>query len=180
MTTIDASSNLKFVSRSKELIVTNGVKHLPHEIEGVIDQARIKGITQTFAVRFTHRLPGFVTSCSGTTMIKPTAKLAMKSSTRLFEPWYCSPGTRPQVLPLASGPLDKTSLRKLSWGKVSASLAQGQYEAQEEFNAWMLQSYRDAHFLEPHDDIERELMTVLLNILGLDKPELGTNTQSPP
>lgn len=180
LATIDASGNLKLIGRSKELIVINGVKYLPHELEGAIDQARITGVTQSFVVCFAHRPSG-----SNTEEIyviyqhdynTNDSEARMGSLHSITRTVVLFAGARPRVLPLASGRLDKTTLGKLSRAKIQASLAQGLYKDQEVLNARMLQSYCDAHFSKPRDNIERTLMAVFLDSLSLDTLELGIDT----
>lgn len=40
----------------------------------------------------------------------------------------------------------------------------------------MLQSYRDAHFLEPQNDIERDLMAIFMDTPGIGDPDMGIDT----
>ncbi|KAL9640460.1 MAG: hypothetical protein Q9164_000279 [Protoblastenia rupestris] len=180
LATIDASGNLKLVGRSKELIIINGVKYLPHELEVAIDQARITGVTQSFVVCFAHRPSGsnaeeiYVVYQHDYNSIDSEARMEALHS--IIRTVVLFAGARPRVLPLASGWLDKTTLGKLSRTKIQASLAQGQYKDQEDLNARMLQSYRDAHFSEPRDNIERTLMTVFLDALGHDTLQMGIDT----
>ena len=180
LATIDASGNLKLTGRSKEMIIVNGVKYLPYELEGAIDQARIPGVSQSFVVCFANRL-----SNSSTEEIyviyqheyhTGDSEARMKTLHSIVRTVMLFAGARPRVLPLPSGRLNKTTLGKLSRAQTQASLAQGQYKDQEVLNTQMLQSYRDAHHLEPQDDIERTLMTVLIDTLKIDDLELGIDT----
>lgn len=180
LATIDMSGNLRLVGRSKELIIINGVKYLPHEIEGAIDHASITGVTQSFIVCFAHRPSG-----SNTEEIyiiyqydydANDSEARMETLHAIVRTVVLFAGARPHVLPLAPGWLDKTTLGKLSRAKIQFSLAQGQYKDQEDLNARMLQSYRDVHISEPRDDIERTLMTVFLDTLNLDNLEMGIDT----
>ena len=180
LATIDASGNLKLLGRSKELININGVKYLPQELEGAIDQANIKGITQSFVVCFAHHSSG-----SNTEEIyvvyqhdydRNDSEARMETLRSIIHTVILFAGARPRVLPLASGWLNKTTLGKLSRAKIQSLLAQGHYREQEDHDARMLQSYRDAHFSEPRDGIERTLMTVFLDTLSLGGLEMGIDT----
>ena len=180
LATIDASGNLKLIGRSKEVIIVNGVKYLPYELEGAIDQARIPGVTQSFVVCFANR-----PSDSSTEEIyviyqheyyTDDSEARMATLHSIIRTVMLFAGARPRVLPLPSGRLNKTTLGKLSRTKIQASLAQGQYKDQEALNNRILQSYREAHHLEPQDDIERTLMTVLIDTLDVDDLEMGIDT----
>ncbi len=177
---IDSDGNLKLVGRSKELIIINGIKYLPHELEVAIDQARIRGVTQSFVVCFAHRPSGsntehiFVLYQHAYDTNDSAARMeTLHSIIRIVMRFA---GARPHVLPLTPGRLEKTALGKLSRAKIQASLAQGQYGDQESFNVQMLQSYRGSHFSEPQNDAESALMTVVAESLGLDNLEMGIDT----
>ncbi|KAL8743968.1 MAG: hypothetical protein Q9190_003737 [Brigantiaea leucoxantha] len=178
--TIDASGNLKLIGRSKELIVINGVKYLPYEIENAIDQARIIGVAQSLVVCFAHR-----PSRSSTEEIyvvyqheydEDDSESRLKVLHSITRTVMLFTGARPHVLPLASGWFGKTTLGKLPRAKIQASLAQGQYEEQEALNARILKSYRNAHFSEPRNDTERTLMTIVIDTLGVDSLEMDIDT----
>ena len=180
LATIDASGNLKLVGRSKELIIINGVKYLPHELEGAIDQAHITGVTQSFVVCFAHRPSG--SNTEGIYVVYQheydtnDSEARMDTLHSIIRTVVLFAGARPHVLPLPSGRLDKTTLGKLSRAKIQASLLQGQYKDQEALNIRMLRSCRDAHFSKPRDDIERTLMTIFSDTLSLDSLEIGIDS----
>ena len=180
LATIDASGYLRLVGRSKELIIVNGVKYFPHELEGAIDQAGIPGVTQSFVVCFANRSSD--SSTEGVYVIyqqeydiddseaRMTTLHAIISTVMLFA------GARPRVLSLRPGQLNKTTLGKISRTKVQASLEQGDYKDQEAFNDRMLQSYREEHLLEPQNDIERTLMTIFMDNTRIGGLDMGIDT----
>ena len=180
LATIDASGNLRLIGRSKDLITINGVNYLPHEFEGAVDQAMISGVAQSFVVCFANRSSD--SSTEGIYVIyqqeynindseaRMTTLHSIISTVMLFA------GTRPHVLPLPPGQLNKTTLGKISRTKVQASLEQGDYEDQEIFNDRMLQSYREAHLLEPQNDIERTLMTTFMDNTRIGGLDMGMDT----
>ena len=180
LASIDASGNLKLIGRSKELIVVNGIKYLPHKLEGAINQANILGITQSYVVCFGHR-----PSRSSTEEIYVIyqheyspydSEARMKTLNSIVRTVILFAAARPRVLPLPWGRLKKMTLGKLSRSKIQASLAQGLYTDDEILNTRMLQSYRDAHLLGPQDDIERILMTVFMNTLSINDLEMGSDS----
>lgn len=177
LATIDTSGNLQLIGRSKELIIINGVKYLPHELESAIDQAEIKGITQSFVVCFAHRASNSITEeiyvVYQHAYDANDVEARMETLHSIIRTVMLFAKARPRVLPLAAGRLNKTTLGKLSRAKIQASLAQGQYDDQEYHNVQMLQSYRYAHFAEPQDDVERMLVRVFLETLSLDSLEMG-------
>ncbi|PLB44112.1 alpha/beta-hydrolase [Aspergillus steynii IBT 23096] len=80
---------------------------------------------------------------------------------------------RPRVLPLAPGRLKKTTLGKLSRSKIQNAMIQGKYTDQEELNERILQSYHDAHFSAPRDEMDCTLMTVFKQTIGLWDMDMG-------
>ncbi|CAD6584664.1 MAG: hypothetical protein ASARMPRED_001828 [Alectoria sarmentosa] len=189
LATIDASGNLQLVGRSKELIIINGVKYLPHELESAIDQAGIIGVTQSFVVCFAHHAANAITEeiyvVYQHAYDANDIEARMETLHSISRAVMLFAKTRPRILPLAPGRLNKTTLGKLSRAKIQASVSQGQYKDQEYQNVQMLQSYRDAHFAEPQNDIERILVRVFLDTLntdeltmGIDNPILDTGVSS--
>ena len=180
LATIDASGNLKLIGRSKELIIVNGRKYVPHEIECAIEEARIPGVAKSFVACFAHRLSESSTEevyviyqheyDTNDSEARVNALHSIVRTVLLFA------GARPRVLPLPPGRLNKSTLGKLSRSKIQTSLVQGQYEDQEALNTRLLQSYQDAHLLAPQDDVEQQLMTVFIDTLGLDEVEMGIDT----
>ncbi|KAL9592653.1 MAG: hypothetical protein Q9179_006499 [Wetmoreana sp. 5 TL-2023] len=180
LATIDHSGNLRLVGRSKELIIINGVKYLPHELEAAIDHARITGITQSYVICFAHRPPG---SHNDEIYVLYQHEYDANDSHARMETLHSIirivmlfAGTRPRVLPLPSGRLDKTTLGKLQRAKIQAWLAQGQFKDQEALNTQMLDSYRTTHFSDPRNHIERTLVNLFADTLNIKYLEMGIDT----
>lgn len=177
---IDPEGYLKLAGRSKELIIINGVKHLPHEIESAVDQARITGVAESFVVCFAHR--SSISSAEEIYVVyqheysQYDYEARMDAMQSIVRTVVLSAAARPRVLPLAPGLLQKTSLGKLSRAKVQTSLTKGQYKDQEDLNSEMLKRYHTAHHSEPQDETEKTLMTLFLENLGLDDLQMGTET----
>ena len=177
--TIDVYGTLRLVGRSKELIIVNGVKYLPHELEDAIEQADIAGVARSHVVCFIHRPAGADTEYiqvvyqqeydinDGETRMD--ALLAIIRTVVLFA------GTRPRVLPLAAGRLERTTLGKLSRTKIRASLLRGEYQDLVEIDAQILQAYRARHAVEPQTATEQKLMQIFHD-LDLGSLEMGINT----
>ncbi|KAL8949402.1 MAG: hypothetical protein Q9222_004485 [Ikaeria aurantiellina] len=177
LATIDESGNLKLVGRSKELIIINGVKYLPYEIEETIVKANISGVAQSLVVCFGHRGPNSddeeicVVYQQDYDNNDIAARIeALHSIIRTVALFAQS---QPRVLPLPLGWLHRTALGKLSRTKIQASLAQGQYKEHEDFNAQMIATHRKEHFREPQDDTERALMKVFIDTLGRNALDLS-------
>ncbi|KAL8920035.1 MAG: hypothetical protein Q9208_006490 [Pyrenodesmia sp. 3 TL-2023] len=180
LATFDSHGHLNLVGRSKELININGVKYLPREIEATINDAWIPGVAQSFVVCFAHR-----PSSSDTEevyivyqhqYVANNSKARMETLHSILHMVALFAGTRPRVLPLPPGRLEKTALGKISRAKVQASLAQGQYYEEEAHNDQMLCSFQKAHCSEPRNKLERTLLTIIAKTLDLHDLQIGIDT----
>ncbi|KAL8836162.1 MAG: hypothetical protein Q9170_003015 [Blastenia crenularia] len=177
---IDSKGHLNLVGRSKELININGVKYLPHEIETTINEAWITGVAQSFVVCFAHR-----PSSADTEEIyliyqhqydANDSKARIEALHSILHEVALFAGSRPRVLPLPPGRLEKTALGKISRAKVLASLIRGQYHEEEVHNERMLQSYQKAHFSEACNEVERTLITIIAETFNLNDLPINVDT----
>ncbi|CAG8961336.1 hypothetical protein HYFRA_00013797 [Hymenoscyphus fraxineus] len=183
MACIDADGNLELVGRSKELVIINGVKYIPHELETAILHAEINGISPSFVTCFAYRSAHASSEeiyvvyqheyDSKDVEARMTTLQSIIRTVALFA------GTRPRVLPLPPGRMHKTTLGKISRAKIRDSLSQGNYKDEEELDANMLRSYREAHLSEPCNETERNLMAVFLDVLGPSDPDIGMSVETP-
>ncbi|EHK97899.1 Acetyl-CoA synthetase-like protein [Glarea lozoyensis ATCC 20868] len=177
---IDATGRLSLVGRAKDLIIINGVKHIPHEIESAIETAQLPGISKSFVVCFAYRRSGSANEDIYVVYqhaYDPHDKIArhetLQSINRLV---LMFAGARPRVLPLPCGRLEKSTLGKLSREKIRTALTRGEYKEQEELNNTIIHSYRQTTFSAPRDDTETTLMAVLLKLLDFGDLEMGIDT----
>ena len=186
--TIDARGTLRLVGRSKELIIVNGVKYLPHELEDAIERAECPGVARSFVICFAHRPKDTDTEQVYVVYQREydekdsEARMdAVQAIVRTVMLFVCA---RPRILPLAPGRLERTTLGKLSRAKVRTSLLRGEYQDQIEIDTQMLQAYRERHGAEPRNATERTLMEVFRNLdlgsleMGIDHPILDTRVTS--
>ncbi|KAL8906483.1 MAG: hypothetical protein Q9207_002021 [Kuettlingeria erythrocarpa] len=180
LATIDSNGHLNLVGRSKELININGVKYLPHELEATINEAWLPGVAQSFVVCFAHRSSG--SDAEEVYLLyqhqydADDVEGRMETLHSILHLVALFAGTRPRVLPLPPGRLDKTALGKIPRAKVQASLAKGQYYEEEVHNDRMLRSHEKTHFSEPRNELERTLLTVIAETLKLDDVHLSVDT----
>lgn len=141
--TIVASGVLRLVGRSKELVNINGVKYLPHELESAIERAEIAGVARSYMVCFAYRSKGAITeNIYVVYQLEYDAKnceARMDALQNIIRTVILFAGTRPFVLPLAPGHLERTTLGKLSRAKVRTSLLRGDYQQQADIDTQMLQ-----------------------------------------
>ncbi|MCJ1331967.1 hypothetical protein MMC10_008659 [Thelotrema lepadinum] len=186
--TIDAYGILRLIGRSKELINVNGVKYLPHEIEAAIEQAEITGIARSFVVCFAHRDPGagseHVCVIYQRDYDAHNREARMNTLQAIIRTLMLFVGGQPRVLPLGPGWLERTTLGKLSRGKIRASFLRGDYQNETDVDTKMLQAYRDHHAADPNNVTECKLAEVFHGLdlgsleVGIDTPILDTGISS--
>lgn len=178
--TIDKKGNLRLVGRSKELIIINGVKYLPREIERAIEQARIPGIDECFVACFAHRTPGTNTEeiyvVYQHSYDTDDVKARLETLRSIIRVVLLFAGARPHVLPLPPGQMTRTTLGKLSRTKIQTSLTKGEYHNQENLNSGAIDSYRATRLVRPRNDMERILLSIFLETLGLETPDMSIDT----
>ena len=171
---------LHLLGRSKELININGVKYIPHELEMAIEQAKVPGIVPSYLACFAHRPSSSSTEevfviyeySYDTGHIEARFR-ALSDITRIL---MLFTGSRPQVLPVSTGTLSKTTLGKLSRAKIRSCLARGQYNDQQNLNVELLKLYRKLYYSPPQSEIERIVETVFRESLGSGDFDLGVET----
>ncbi|KAL2795455.1 putative polyketide synthase PksJ [Aspergillus keveii] len=175
---IDESGNLRLAGRSKDVININGVKYLPHEIETEIEQASIPGVAPSFVVCFAGRTVGSSTE-EITIVYQHTYDVwdadarvqtlgSMASTVMKFT------GSRPRILPVAPGLLERTSLGKLSRAKVRSAVEQGHFQEQADIDAQAIKAYRVSQSTEPLGGTERVLARLLVERLNISEIDVDT------
>jgi acyl-CoA synthetase (AMP-forming)/AMP-acid ligase II/thioesterase domain-containing protein len=177
--TIDASGTLRLIGRSKDLIIVNGVKYLPQELEAAIEQAMITGVALSSVVCFAYRPEGASTESIQIVYQRDydayDSEARMEALQAIIRTVVAFAGARPLVLPLSPGRLERSTLGKLSRAKVRAALLKGDYQDEVTIDAQVLHTYREEHVAGPTNATERSLMRVFSDLhLGL--PEMGIDT----
>ncbi|KAF2150322.1 putative polyketide synthase PksJ [Myriangium duriaei CBS 260.36] len=175
--TIDATGVLRLVGRSKDLINVNGVKFLPHELETAIEREMIPGVARSFVLCFAYRPVGAQTESVYVVYQRSYSEDDYESRMSALQAisWnvVMFTGARPHVLPLSPGRLERTSLGKLSRAKARTSLLRGEYGADQEVDARMLETFRATRSSEPANATEQKLLDVFV-ALELGAPDMGT------
>jgi acyl-CoA synthetase (AMP-forming)/AMP-acid ligase II/thioesterase domain-containing protein len=185
---IDTVGTLRLTGRSKDLIIINGVKYLPQELETVISQANIPGVGLSHTVCFAHRLPGANTESIQIVYEHEyhvdDVRIRMKALQAIIRTVLLFAGARPRVLPLPPGRVVRTTLGKLSRSKVIASLLKGDYEKELETDSQMLQAFQGENTGGPGTAIELKLLGVFRDchlgapVMAIDTPILDTGVTS--
>ncbi|KAF2793762.1 putative polyketide synthase PksJ [Melanomma pulvis-pyrius CBS 109.77] len=177
--TIDTSGMLRLIGRSKDIIIVNGVKYLPQELEGALNQAQIAGVALSSVVCFAYRPAGASTEHIQVVYQREydahDRKGRVDTLQAIIRTVVSFAGARPRVLPLAPGRLERSTLGKLSRAKVRASLLNGDYQDEAEIDTQVLEESRKQHAEGPGTAAEKILMIVFGN-LQLGSPEMGIDT----
>ena len=177
---IDDHGNLQLLGRTKEVLTINGVKYLPHEIEAALEDAEIPGITPSFIACFSLRPKNVETEQSCVvyqhqyTEKDDDARMNVLSA--ILRVFVSFTGSRPYVLPVRKGILEKTTLGKLSRAKIAKALSSGEYKAEEDLNEESLERYRGTHHVNASTETEKRLLSLVEDTLNIDKSELGIET----
>ncbi|KAL3472346.1 acetyl-CoA synthetase-like protein [Aspergillus californicus] len=145
---IDQKSGfLTLVGRVKETMIINGMKFSPYEVESLLDESEIPGLTPSF-------------NCSDA-----ISKVIMMAT-----------GSRANIIPLSRELLRQSALGKLSRSKLKSCYERGDYKVFEHLNVKILRSYRKRILCLPRDEFEHDLLATVVKSLGLSSEEFGMST----
>jgi thioesterase domain-containing protein len=85
-------------------------------------------------------------------------------------------GSRPEIIPLNESILQQSALGKLSRQKIKTSYENGEYKYYQDINSEMLRLYYKAVRAPPKDELERSILAVYIESLGLCEEEFGVET----
>ena len=175
---IDAESRLNLAGRDKETVIVNGVKYSPTELESVIEETQIPGVTPSYTVVFAYRAPGsdtegivvvYVPTFDNTDneAYSQTSNAIAKASVNLC-------GVRPyEILAVEKANLPKTSLGKISRSKVRAEFESGAFADLRAWNSKAVQDYRLTQFKAPNTPTEKTIAGLISEMFSMDPLEIG-------
>jgi len=177
---IDESRCLNIAGRAKESIITNGVKHFPGELEGVVEHASIEGVASSYTVVFPHRLEGSQSEeiCI---VYLPTyhpadegARVVATDGISQIILSHC--GVLPyKVIPLNKQLLLKSSLGKISRTKIRVAFESGEYRSYQQANDQAIEAYR-TRGEDPLNKAEEIIMNTCCDLLGAPNSKFEVNT----
>ena len=177
---LDSEEKLYLTGRSKELISINGIKYLPHELESAIEDARIDSVKPSYTVCFSHRPAGAQTEGIWVVYLPEyeanDIETRVKVMRALTTTVLLQTGARPQILPLDSTLLQKTTLGKLSRTKIRIALEKGEYRLFEDFNERVLKEYNSMMRTSPANDAERLLLELFKEVIDDSDDIFGVET----
>ncbi|RJE26809.1 Thioesterase domain protein [Aspergillus sclerotialis] len=177
---LDENGYLNLNGRAKETIIINGVKYSPHEIETAVEEHSIKGLARSFTCCFSS-LPADGETEEIFLVYLPTYApddIPTRAATAdaISKVVLMSTGSRPHVIPLEQGLLQKSALGKLSRSKIKAAYEKGEYRIYEESNRELIARHRDATRASPANDLERGLLATFVESFDISGDELDVQT----
>ena len=175
---VDAYGRLHIAGRSKEVIVINGVKYFPQEIEMAVEAGQIPGNRPSYTVVFSYRPGGGQTEgfciCYQPLFAEDDDEARWKTADSISKAAITVTGMRPyRIIPLSERQLCKSTLGKLSRKKIQANFEQGLYIKEEAENTHRIKGYRAKHMKVARTVTEQKILEVLCNLLDLDPEEVG-------
>lgn len=177
---VDSYGRFNLAGRSKEILIINGVKYFPQDIENALTTSHIPGIEHSYVVAFSHRPKNGQTE-EFCVVYHPTFDLAdakAQSETAHFITMVASTvtGTKPyRILPLSKTQLWKSSLGKLPRTKIQREYERGSYREVESQTAHIVKSYRASCRQNPVTQTEELVLNLLCEMLDLPTDEVGIN-----
>ena len=177
---LDADSNLNLTGRSKDTIITNGVKFSSHGIETAIEEEHIAAIAPSFTVTFPYRPAGSETE---QIVVIYNGEYALDDHATRFEATNAiakitglTTGAKPyEVLALPQANLEKTSLGKISRTKVKKAYETGDYSVFQAENTRYLEAYRASTWHNPTTSTEKSLASIFSETLEIPAPDIDAS-----
>lgn len=177
---IDKAGHLILVGRVSEIMIINGVKHSPGELEASLEDASIAGVTQSHTVCFSFRPAGSQTEqiCVAylPSFLSDNIEARVTARNEIVKITLLQTGSRPYILPLNSSFLQKSTLGKLSRSKVRTAFERGDYKICEDIDSAALQAYYSVHIIPPQNLTERILIEEFCDMLDLLPETFSTDT----
>ena len=175
---IDSEGNLNLAGRAKEVIIINGIKYSPHEIETAVED--VPGLSPSYTVVFPHRPHGSETEefCVMYLPSRVPQDIKARAETADAITRVCgnSIGARPyQVLPLSKSSLFKSSVGKLPRRKIQSDFESGTFRKLEDENQNAIRSYRTATRQGPLSKTEQSVLEIICQMLHIPVDETGTD-----
>lgn len=178
---VDSELQLRLAGRDKETVIVNGVKYSPNELETVIEEASIPGITPSYIAVFAHRPQGSATE--GIVVVYlPTfngedVKAYSETTDAIAKISINFCGVRPyEILAVEKENLPKSSLGKISRIKVRTDYETGVFADLRVQNAKAVSDYRVSQRKAPTTPTEKTIANLISELFGTEEKELGVDS----
>ena len=174
---INSSGQLNLTGRKKETIIINGINYLPQEIEAALED--VPGTKASYTVVFPYRSKNSQTECLCVaycpTFALEDIEARVATSDTILKIAMLQTGSRPLILPLNEILLQKTTLGKLSRGKIRTAFEKGDYDTNQSFNDKVIANYKTSTYESPATEIEQSILNVFRDVFETPTTELGVN-----
>ncbi|KAK7747832.1 putative NRPS-like protein biosynthetic cluster [Cytospora paraplurivora] len=162
---LDRNGYLHLDGRSKEIININGVKYLPHEIDSALEQAEIDGAVPSYFCTFGWRDATMDTEVV-VVLYLPSYDEAddlarFETQDNIVRIVSTQTQSRPTVIPLRAEDMPKSTLGKLSRGKLKLALTEGKFASLQAQNDQAIQRYREQTRGEPETPEEVIILDII-------------------
>ncbi|KAI9740209.1 MAG: putative NRPS-like protein biosynthetic cluster [Cirrosporium novae-zelandiae] len=178
---VDSDGCLNLSGRSKETIIINGVKHSPHELETVLENAGIPGLTPSYTIVFSYRPKGSPTEGICVVYV-PTFEeddgLAYhETSDAISRTCIGLSGAKPlDIVPVKKSMLPKSTLGKVSRAKTSRGFETGVFSYYQQHSKQMISEYKAAHYKPPATDLEITIAKVLETTFSIPEEDISLDS----
>jgi acyl-CoA synthetase (AMP-forming)/AMP-acid ligase II len=178
---LDDSGSLNLAGRIKDIIIINGVNWSATEIETVIEEEGIPGVTLSSTVVFPYRDPGSPTEGVAVvfvpTFAEDEAAVRFETDTAIAKVVTLLTAQKPgHIIPLPADMLEKSLLGKVSRTKVRTAFVSGVYAAIEERHLAAVNEYRQSTWKQCSTETERKIQAALSEILRIPVEKISADS----
>ena len=187
---IDASGALHITGRIKDTIRINGVGFLPGDIEASLIDAQLPGVVPSYYAAFSWRPAGAETERLAVTYlpsysdkdVETRVQARVETTQAITKVVMLQTGICPYVLPLDRKIMQKSTLGKLSRGKIKTAFLNGALTDHQDRNEEVLYAYnRSGGDAAPANELEKTLLEIFRASMAreMDLPEHMLNVETP-
>lgn len=174
---IDSSNKVNMSGRAKEVIVINGIKYYPVDIEAAIEKASLDGVMPSYTAAFSYRAPGSSTESYcivyGTRQHKDDSPRTVDAISKIVSGIL---GARPEwIIPLPEDRLDRSSLGKLSRTKLQKGFDNGAFDNAKICVSAAMREITLKDRVAPKTETESKIVSVIGKMLDIPSDEVSTS-----
>ena len=178
---IDTNGRLNLAGRTKDVIVINGAKYFPHDIEAAIEKENIPGVIPSYIAAFSHRPKNSHTEgyCIIYSSAQAQGSLEANGQTMIALSKVASSlvGLKPEwVIAVSRTRLNKSSLGKLSRSKIQAEFEQGLFDDAKTEATRIMEEFARQKFQPPQTPTEIKVVQVLSEMLAIAADTVSTHS----
>ncbi|KAJ5329770.1 thioesterase domain protein [Penicillium brevicompactum] len=175
---MDKSGSLVLVGRTKDIVSINGIKYQPQEVETILENTGIAGVTPGSLTCFAQRAPGAPTERLCVVYVpryNPNdLKALYDTMNAIVQTVLVVTTSRPTVLPVQS--IERTTLGKLPRSTIRSALENGQYHNEQVAHDDMVKKYQRLIYSTPNSDLERAILEEVTDTLDLPRGSIGVES----